>query len=463
MTTRYVGPGGSDSNDGLSYADRKLTLNGVEDTPVVAGDTVYVAPGTYRETLTLDVTGSSGSPITYIGDVTGAHTDLLGGTVVISGSDDDIDIDRSSGIQWGANANYRTFRGLHIYRATYSLYCVISSYQMTDLIVEDCYLGGDYGLVIPSNSGANIPESFIFRRCISHGVSIRSTVDRDTVDGLFENCLFLPRLHGIGSPVYIQGYYNVTFNNCTLNPQGSNSVAVYMVSAANDVYFYNCVGECCFFLSSPAECIVGDYNNFAHDRATVSTTFTLGANTTEYTNLFTLPLLHHEKGLLYPFEQYAFSPESGVPTLACNSNSASEDLFGITRPATLSKRTRGAIQYNILEREATIVYGSSPVSYRMRDAQANQFIVPITGKKMRFSCRVYRESDYAGTLPQVIIKQYGQSDVTLTDTGSAETWNELATSITPADFPLFIAIEIRSNNTATSGDYKVYWDVLEAN
>ena len=62
MTTRYVGPGGSDANSGLTWALRKLTLNGVEDTPVVAGDTIYVGPGTYRETLTVDVSGTAGIP-----------------------------------------------------------------------------------------------------------------------------------------------------------------------------------------------------------------------------------------------------------------------------------------------------------------------------------------------------------------------------------------------------------------
>ena len=45
MTVRYVGPGGNNSNDGLSWANRKLTLNGVEDTPVAAGDIVYVGAG----------------------------------------------------------------------------------------------------------------------------------------------------------------------------------------------------------------------------------------------------------------------------------------------------------------------------------------------------------------------------------------------------------------------------------
>lgn len=45
MTTYYVGSGGNNANAGTSWSQRKLTLNGVEDIPVAAGDTVYVAPG----------------------------------------------------------------------------------------------------------------------------------------------------------------------------------------------------------------------------------------------------------------------------------------------------------------------------------------------------------------------------------------------------------------------------------
>lgn len=78
MTTRYVGPGGSNANDGLTWATRKLTLNGVEDTPVVAGDIVYVGPGSYRETLTLDVSGGNAYS-------TGTVS-LTNGSAVVTGS-----------------------------------------------------------------------------------------------------------------------------------------------------------------------------------------------------------------------------------------------------------------------------------------------------------------------------------------------------------------------------------------
>ena len=61
MVDRYVGIGGNDGNSGLTWALRKLTLNGAEDTPVVAGDTVYVGPGVYRERLIVDVSGGAGT------------------------------------------------------------------------------------------------------------------------------------------------------------------------------------------------------------------------------------------------------------------------------------------------------------------------------------------------------------------------------------------------------------------
>jgi hypothetical protein len=58
-STYYVGPGGNNGNAGTSWALRKLTLNGAEDIPVVAGDIVYVGAGTYRELLTVDVSGGN--------------------------------------------------------------------------------------------------------------------------------------------------------------------------------------------------------------------------------------------------------------------------------------------------------------------------------------------------------------------------------------------------------------------
>jgi hypothetical protein len=98
---------------------------------------------------------------------------------------------------------------------------------------------------------------------------------------------------------------------------------------------------------------------------------------------------------------------------------------------------------------------------KMPDAMTYQIIIPITGKRMTFSLEVYREANYAGTNPQMIIRQPGQSPRTETDVGSASQWNALSDEFTPVDSPAWVVLEIRSNNTATSGNYDTFWGAFE--
>jgi hypothetical protein len=59
------------------------------------------------------VSGAAGSPITYIGDYTGANTDGVGGVVRITGSDDDITATRWSCV-YGPGKHYRTFENFQM-------------------------------------------------------------------------------------------------------------------------------------------------------------------------------------------------------------------------------------------------------------------------------------------------------------------------------------------------------------
>lgn len=135
MTTYYVGKGGNDGNSGLSWASRKLTLNGAEDIPVVAGDVVYVGPGAYRELLILDVDGGIGNEIAYIADVTGENTDQVGGIVRITGSLNDQSASNTHCIT-GNGRDYRTFRGFFIDTATTTGIRLIG--DPTNILIEDC-------------------------------------------------------------------------------------------------------------------------------------------------------------------------------------------------------------------------------------------------------------------------------------------------------------------------------------
>jgi len=68
-TTYYVSPSGNDSNDGLTLGTAWATISHAADSssPVGPGDTVYVAAGTYNETVELEKAGTPGNPIVFQG------------------------------------------------------------------------------------------------------------------------------------------------------------------------------------------------------------------------------------------------------------------------------------------------------------------------------------------------------------------------------------------------------------
>lgn len=454
MTTYFVGPGGADANNGTSWATRKLTLNGVEDVPITAGSTVYVAPGVYRETLTCDVSGSSGSPITYIGDVTGEHTDGVGGVVRITGSDDDQTATRTNSIT-ATSKNYRTFRGFS-FDTTTSTICTLTSPQ--NWVIEDCLFETPAARVPHIGITGAGQAACTIRRCwfwgggnaldISHSATLNDT------GHVVENCLFLVQRDRAVAVTRVGG---ITVRNCDLIGVQSNAVQVVTALAAgqtltvqNSLLYRNPAGCVATTVGELAE----DYNTFWQN-STDRTNVTTGTHSVAYPPLFQMPRLL--SGLVLPWQPFALSEWSPVRALA-DSGAASDDLYGRARPATSGKRSWGAISAPDISRSSTQAHSGS-YSLKLADAGRVQWVVPTTNVSTTFSVYVYREADYAGTAPQLIVKQPGQSDTTVTDAAAAGQWNQLSTALTPAASPGYVVVEIVSNNTA-SGNVAVYVDDL---
>jgi len=262
-TTRYVGIGGNDSNDGLSWAKRKLTLNGVEDTPVEAGDTVYVGAGTYRETLTCDVSGSSGSPITYIGDYDGSHTDGVGGVVRITGSDNDLSYARNECIS--AFKNYRTFIGFTLDSANPNRGLIYTAdYDNIGLTVERCALYSQSYCIKNANrtfSNLTVRNCYFSGYC---GGIFEGGTTIDNANTLIENCIFT-QFAGNGHTAIVINSGGAVIRNCTFT--GVNKgVSVGTLNAGQFITVNNCTFNCVCnaALNSPAlGYIVEDYNNFS--------------------------------------------------------------------------------------------------------------------------------------------------------------------------------------------------------
>jgi hypothetical protein len=73
------------------------------------------------------------------------------------------------------------------------------------------------------------------------------------------------------------------------------------------------------------------------------------------------------------------------------------------------------------------------------------------------SCYVRHATGYTGTKPTMIIREPGQSDRSTTDTGAADTWNQLSDTWTTQSTTTAVQVIIKCDNTAAN-DYAVWVD-----
>lgn len=286
MTIRYCGPGGDNANSGLTYALRKLTLNGVEDSPVAAGDLCHVAPGTYRETLTVDISGSAGNLIEYRGDYSGVNTDGVGGIVRVTGSDNDQTATRANFVALAAQRDYRKFTGLHIDGCSSGT--IITNGVIADgWEIDRCHISslGNAAVDISGSTtvGWTISNCFITTGVAAHGIRVTFSSTISNVAHLFQNNIIMSR----GSGIQFVRVGGATVKNCRLllcagiGVQVATALAVGQTNTVN-----NCIIERC--TTGLAAINVGEitsnYNNL-YGNQTNYTNVTAGANDNTYLSL----------------------------------------------------------------------------------------------------------------------------------------------------------------------------------
>ncbi len=109
----YVSTRGNDANSGITPSSPHRTIQKAMDTVRQTPSVIYVAPGTYDETVTLKSTTRTGTwarPMRLVGDVGGVQTGSQPGSVIISGGRT-----RQYGIDFTGSSNWRfenlEFRG----------------------------------------------------------------------------------------------------------------------------------------------------------------------------------------------------------------------------------------------------------------------------------------------------------------------------------------------------------------
>jgi len=410
---------------------------------------VYFGPGVYRLTsvVTVSHAGSAGSPITWIGDTTGNNTDGIGGIVRLTGSSDDQSATAGSILQTGAN--YRTFQGFALDTTTSAL---ISWTAGTNLTIQDCTFqnGNSAGAAI-SITGGGSTSGHLIQRCMVLEHASTQCINLNGPGGVtIQNCIL------IGSSVGI--LINTTANNTVTECLFLACAVGYKTQAASTG---NTVQDSIFFGCTTATTVTAgtapteDYNTF-YGNGTNRSGISTGTHSKTYPPLFDVPRLFAGVQRNWPV-WFSLSQWSQIAGIA-GTGTASDDLSGMTRPATAAKISWGPHQYVNRARDTTTVFAGT-ASIKLADATIVTLFKPVTSAApLNISAYVYRESSYAGTAPQMIIRQPGQADVTVTDGGSASAWNLISTTVTPATSPQWIEILLVSNNTASGANIGVYVD-----
>jgi hypothetical protein len=405
------------------------------------------------------VSGTVGNEITYIADVTGALTDGIGGVVRITGSDNDQTQTRTTCITL-TNKDYRVFRGFQLDSAATIINNASSSSHNTyeDLVILQ---GTSYCRVGINNTSTNVT----MRRCLVFGsgtaggnvIEFASAGSGDQSDTahVVENCIIVGAANTTGIRTTDIG--GLTIRHCLI-VGATNGVVSVSLAAGQTTTVQNCViASCGTALSSDSTATFSEDYNSISSVNTARSNVTEGANSNTYPPLLAIsPLL---SGFRFPWQFGALSEWSQIRALA-GTAMAADDFLGMTRPATDSKKSWGAIQYQDVSRDAVTYRGASGASLKLADAGRHQMFVPVTAASTTIGVYVYRGADYAGDLPQIIIKQPGQADRTVTDTGSVSTWNLLTDTFTPAASPPYVIVDLVSRNTATSGSYATHFDDL---
>lgn len=396
------------------------------------------------------------NPITYIADVTGENTDDVGGVARITGSDDDQGTDRANGID-ASGEDYRVFRGFRL--DTVSAYLVDVN-ASNHIVVEDVTFGAFSGTAGIWITGAS--SALSARRCLFWAQPYIMYFDTNVDDSghVIENCSFL------GSHIYHirgSGVGGITFRNVLLaqGTTGLRTVGTAMTTGQT-IYFVNSIlmGSGKPLSAANSGEIIEDYNTFFAN-GTDRTNVGIGPNSQTYPPLMVLPILHAGEdrlsGFRFPPPLMGELSEWSQLQIA-GVDERNTDLLGIQRPVTAAKNSWGAMQIADVERETGTVHAGS-VSMVLHDAGRHQIWVPVTATSTTISVYVYREANYAGTNPQMIVKQPGQADDITTDANAASQWNLLTTTLTPAANPPYVVVELVSNNTNGAND-KVFFDDL---
>ncbi len=488
MATYFVRKTGLDSNDGLSKGAAFLTIDKAANT-VAAADTVYVGAGVYREIVTIDTSGTSGSIITWIADVTGANTDDPGLVIISAYANELSTASRAACIDLNDGKQWNTFRGFTMTGGSIAVIADPSTFANNNyegIVVEDCviipgHLSTDLGIDInfndttaPSGAGLRV------RRCLFSGGGIRLLWDGNEsaivdVDVLVESCAFIgAAISGIPNAgirfdrvtAGTFGVGGVTVNNCLFTALGTGVRVDNGAQTTDPVAIRNCVFDHCSTALNKATsndgALTSDYNSFLGVQ-TPYLNVTAGsndrANTTDtglWGGLADFPLYRFLGWSPYrPWEPIRLQDDAyihGVIGDANTSDAPAFDLYNENRPMYGTVDDRGAVEGRARPEQETTTVRTGSNALRFEGAGWHDFIIPVLNQSTTVSIYGRFDSNYTGSKPILeVLNIDGVADQSDIMTGSADAFEELTATFTPTQDGV-CRVRIRSQDTSATGE-----------